>query len=335
MKSLPVLFGVLISIGAASAQQYIVSTVAGTGGSPGWSGDGGPALSAQFQNPDRVAVDKQGNLYIADYSNYSVRKVGVDGTVSAVAGNGSFGYAGDGSSSGSQLSTIHDVAVDAAGNVYIADTLNSRVRMVNSAGTISTVAGNGSRGYDGDGGPAANATLYFPAGLALDSAGNLYIADYGNATVRKVDRNGSISTVAGVGYSVFGAAPGDGGPANKAFLEMPFALGVDAAGNIYIGDIGTSTIRRVGTDGKISTFVTISPLRILQSILRALSISRITTTTRCRRSCRAAHNCGSAATAWRATPAMAVQEPPPSSLSPMAWQSMQTEMCLWRTPPTR
>jgi uncharacterized protein (TIGR03437 family) len=257
MKRIPLLFGLLLAAGTASAQQYIAATVAGTGTSPGWSGDAGPALSAQFNNPLRVAVDAQGNLFIADYLNYSVREVNKSlDLVSTIAGNGTLGFAGDGGVP-SQVSNVLDVVVDPAGNVYIADSLNSRVRRVDPTGVITTYAGNGTRGYGGDGTQAYGATLYFPSGLALDTAGNLYIADYGNATVRKVTKStGIITTVAGVGFSVFGSAPGDGGPATKAFLELPYSVGTDAAGNVYIGDIGTSSIRRIGTDGKISTYVT-------------------------------------------------------------------------------
>ncbi len=258
MKSFYLVFGLLLAGGVASAQQYFASTIAGTGASPGWSGDGGPSLSAQFNNPLRVAVDGAGNLYIADYTNFSVRKVDkASGNVSTVAGSGAIGFSGDGGSIvGSKLSNILDIAVDASGNVYIADSLNSRVRRVDTSGNISTYAGNGSRGYAGDGGAASDAALYFPAGLALDAAGNLYIADYGNATVRVVTKStGKISTVAGVGYSVFGSAPGDGGPATKAFLAQPYSVGVDKAGNVYVGDIGTSSIRKIGLDGKINTYV--------------------------------------------------------------------------------
>jgi uncharacterized protein (TIGR03437 family) len=257
MKSFHTLLVLLMAGGAASAQQYNIATVAGTGGSPGWSGDSGPALSAQFTNPLRVAVDAKGNLFITDYSNQSVRRVdAATDIVTTIAGNGTFGFSGDGNSGdGAQLADPHDVVVDAAGNVYIADTLNSRVRMVNAAGTISTYAGNGTRGYTGDNGPASNAELTFPSGLALDQAGNLYIADYGNATVRRVDKNGNITTVAGVGYAVFGEAPGDGGLATSAYLELPYAVAVDGSGSVYIGDIGTSSIRKVGTDGKINTYI--------------------------------------------------------------------------------
>jgi uncharacterized protein (TIGR03437 family) len=257
MKSFYILFVLLIHSGAASAQQYLIATVAGTGGSPGWSGDTGPALNAQFTNPLRVALDAQGDLYITDYSNQSVRRVDANtDIVTTVAGNGAFGYSGDGiTADGAELADPHDVVVDAAGNVYIADTRNSRVRVVNTSGIINTFAGNGTPGYSGDGGPATNAQLMFPSGLALDKSGNLYIADYGNATVRRVDKNGNISTFAGVGFAVYGAAPGDGGLATNAYLEQPYCVQLDSAGNLYIGDIGTSSIRKVSTNGIITTFL--------------------------------------------------------------------------------
>ena len=177
--------------------------------------------------------------------------------VTTLAGNGNFGYSGDGiTADGASLADPHDVVIDAAGNVYIADTRNSRVRVVNMAGIINTYAGNGTPGYSGDGGPATSAQLMFPAGLALDKSGNLYIADYGNATVRRVDKNGNISTFAGLGIAVYGAAPGDGGLATSAYLEQPYCVQVDAAGNVYIGDVGTSSIRKVAPNGIITTFLT-------------------------------------------------------------------------------
>ncbi|MDE3197233.1 MAG: IPT/TIG domain-containing protein [Acidobacteriota bacterium] len=251
------LSGLLLFCGLASAQQYNVVTIAGTGGMPGWSGDGGPALSAQFTNPIRVAVDSKGNLYITDYGNQSIRFVNSDtNVVSSIAGNDTLGYSGDGGPArGSQLADPHDVAVDNQGNVYIADTLNARVRKIDTSGNISTFAGTGTRGYSGDGGPAANAQISLPTGLAVDKAGNLYIADFGNATVRKVDLSGNITTVAGIGYATFGAAAGDGGLATSAVLQQPYAVQVDTAGVIYIGDIGTSSIRRVDTKGIIGTYV--------------------------------------------------------------------------------
>ncbi|MEP6715058.1 MAG: IPT/TIG domain-containing protein [Terriglobia bacterium] len=257
MKTLKFSIGALLLCGLVNAQQYTVITVAGQGGSPGNSGDFGPASNAQFTNPIRVAVDNQGNLYITDYSNQLIRRVDhTTGVVTTVAGSGTFGFSNDGmSGAGANIAAPHDVVADNAGNVYIADTLNARVRKLDAAGIISTIAGNGTRGYGGDGGAATDAQLTLPTGLALDSKGNLYIADPGNGSVRKVSPTGMISTVAGKGNVVFGAAPGDGGLAINAFLEMPYAVEVDAAGVLYIGDIGSSSIRRVTNDGKISTYV--------------------------------------------------------------------------------
>jgi uncharacterized protein (TIGR03437 family) len=250
--------GLLLLCGLASAQQYNVVTIAGTGGSPGWSGDNGPALSAQFTNPIRVAVDKQGNVYVTDYTNQSVRVVNYNtDVVTTIAGNGSPGFSGDGGTAlGSQLDDPHDVVIDASGNVYIADTLNARIRKVDTSGNISTYAGVGTMGFSGDGAPAVNAQLWYPTGLALDKAGNLYIADPGNGTVREITANGNIKTIAGLGYATFGGILGDGGPANQAVLEMPYSVQVDSSGVVYIGDIGTSSIRRIATNGVISTYVT-------------------------------------------------------------------------------
>jgi uncharacterized protein (TIGR03437 family) len=265
MRSAKVLTGFLAACGSAlfcpapaAGQQYIVSTIAGTAQSPGWSGDNGPATSAQFTNPIRVALDKNANFYITDYSNQSIRMVNISNyVVNSIAGNGSPGFSGDNVSSvGAQLTDPHDVVVDPSGNVYIADTVNARVRKIDTHGIITTVAGNGTHGYSGDGGAAVGAQVYFPTGLALDKAGNLYIADFGNATVRKVATNGIITTIAGLGYATYGVAPGDGGYATAAALEMPYAVQVDSTGVVYIGDTGSSSIRRIGLDGKISTYVT-------------------------------------------------------------------------------
>jgi uncharacterized protein (TIGR03437 family) len=258
MRSAKVLSGFLAACGVVFGQQYIVSTIAGTSQSPGWSGDNGPALSAQFTNPIRIAVDSGGNLYITDYSNQSIRKVNYSNyVVNSIAGNGSLGFSGDGGSSiGAQLADPLDVVIDPAGNVYIADMLNARVRKIDTNGKISTYAGNGTRGFSGDNGPATNAQLSRPSGLALDKAGNLYIADFGNATVRKVNTAGTITTIAGLGYSTYGVAVGDGGLATASLLQTPYSVQVDAAGIVYIGDTGSSSIRRIGLDGKISTYVT-------------------------------------------------------------------------------
>ncbi len=167
----------------------IITTVAGNG-FPGYSGDGGPARSAQleFWGPGAIAFDSSGNLYIADTDNQVVRKVTVSsGTISTIAGNGSAGYAGDnGPATSAELNYPVALSVDAAGNVYMSDYANFVIREVSSTGTITTIAGNGTRGYSGDGGPATSAELSYPHGVVVNSAGNLYIADCGNGVVRLV-----------------------------------------------------------------------------------------------------------------------------------------------------
>jgi uncharacterized protein YjiK len=233
-----------------------VTTVAGNG-SPGFSGDGGPATNASLDGLRGVAVDAAGNLYIADWVNPRVRKVSTSGTITTVAGSGTYGFSGDGGpATDAGLSSPYGVAVDAAGNLYIADAGNSRVRKVSTSGTITTVAGSGTFGFSGDGGPATDAGLNSPVGVTVDAAGNLYIADSGNHRVRKVSTSGTITTVAGDG--TFGFS-GDGGPATNASLNIPYGVAVDAAGNLYIADPGNSRVREVAASvppllsGTIST----------------------------------------------------------------------------------
>jgi RHS repeat-associated protein len=227
--------------------------VAGNG-TAGHSGDGGPATSAELSYPSGVAVDTAGNIYIADSTNNRIRKVAAStGDISTVAGNGTAGYSGDGGAATSaELSNPIGVVVDAAGNIYIADEVNNRIREVTaSTGIITTVAGDGTRGYSGDGGAATSAELYYPFGVSVDAAGNIYIADYGNARVRKVTAStGIITTVAGGGT----AGVGDGGAATSAELCDPSGVALDAAGDIYIADACNNRIRKVtASTGDIST----------------------------------------------------------------------------------
>jgi uncharacterized protein (TIGR03437 family) len=224
----------------------MISTVAGNG-TRGFSGDGGPATSASLDGPEGVAVDAAGNLYIADTNNYRVRKVS-GGTISTVAGNGILGFSGDGGpATSASLGAPWGVAVDAAGNFYLADPYNNRVRKV-SGGTISTVAGNGTRGFSGDGGPATSASLDGPGGVAVDGAGNVYIADQSNQRVRRVI-GGRLTTIGGNGGFKFS---GDGGPATSASLNRPKGVAVGAAGNLYIADTENNRVREV-RGGIIST----------------------------------------------------------------------------------
>ncbi|SEL79515.1 S-layer homology domain-containing protein [Paenibacillus sp. OK003] len=235
---------------AYAASSYIISTVAGTGVG-GYSGDGGPATSAQLYFPRGVAVDSSGNLYIADVLNHRIRKVDTSGNISTVAGTGVGGYSGDGESAlVAQLNSPNGVAVDSMGDLYIGDSGNHRIRKVDKSGNISTVAGTGVSGYSGDGGSATSAKMSSPNGVAIDNSGNLYIGDSGNNRVRKVDTFGNISTVAGTGE---GGYAGDGGLATLAKLNNPAGIAVDSDGNLYISDLSNQRVRKVDTSDNIST----------------------------------------------------------------------------------
>src|SRR6266850_1646511 len=238
-----------------TAATGILTTVAGNG-SPTFAGDGGAATSASFNSPAGVALDANGNLYIADYRNQRIRKVAAaTGIITTVAGNGTATFAGDGGAATSaSLSGPYGVALDASGNLYIADYLNPRIRKVAAAtGIITTVAGDGVFAFAGDGGAATSASLSSPTGVALDASGNLYIADYGNQRIRKVDAaSGVITTVAGNGGPTFA---GDGGAATNASLNFPSGVALDASGNLYIADYFNHRIREVAAATGIITTV--------------------------------------------------------------------------------
>jgi uncharacterized protein (TIGR03437 family) len=230
---------------------YIVSTFAGNG-TPGYAGDSGSASSAQFNNPGKIAVDSAGNLIIADQLNARIRRIGTDGVVQTVAGNGTDGYTGDGKSpTAANISLPSGIAVDGAGNIYFSQPgVNSAVRKVPASGNISTIAGTSlGAGYSGDGGAASAAQVDGPTALALDTAGNLYIADTLNSRIRMVATNGNISTVVGSGFQGYG---GDGGNATDASVNSPQGLAIDAHGNLYIADTLNHRIRKVA-GGTITT----------------------------------------------------------------------------------
>ena len=229
-----------------------ISTIAGSCGAAGAiGGDGGAATSANFYAPTALAFDKSGNLYVSDLLNHVVRQITPGGTISTFAGTGQYSFNGDnGAATQTDLNQPFGLAVDAAGDVYIADSQNHCVRVVTPDGNIHAVAGTpAASGYSGDGGPARNAKLNMPLGIALDAAGNLYIADSGNNVIRMVSTSGTISTIAGNGGR---GSSGDGGPATSAQLNKPEGILVDSGGAVYFSDYFNNRVRQV-VNGIINT----------------------------------------------------------------------------------
>lgn len=233
-----------------------IRTVAGSGatgpllGSPPPSdlGDGRPGIGAKLSQPHGLALDSNGDLFIADTGDNRVRMLdATTGIISTVAGDGSLGSGGDGGpASQAQLTAPEGLALDAQGNLFVADSGSERIREVTN-GVIKTLAGNGSMGFSGDIGPATQASLSLPLGVAVDSRGNLYVADSGNNRVRKIDLSGQITTVAGNGRAGFS---GDSTPATSAMLNQPAAVGVGSAADLYVADWGNNRIRIVQLDGQ-------------------------------------------------------------------------------------
>lgn len=216
-----------------------------------FAGDGGPASAATLGNPVGILPDRGGNIFIADMENLRIRRVSTGGIISTVAGNGNYRIAPEGSAAvRSYLSIPHSIAIAADGSLYIADAQSHRIVRVSKEGAMTTVAGTGQFGYSGDGGPATRARIYYPKGVALDRAGNLYISDTLNSVVRRVNPQGIISTFAGTGKPGF---TGDGGPAAAADLNYPTGVTTDAEGNLYIADSINHAVRMVNTRGIITT----------------------------------------------------------------------------------
>ena len=276
----------------AWSQQYTISTYAGSL-TAGFAGDGGAPSSAQFSSPLGLTLDSSGDLYIVDSVNQRVRKIS-GGAINTVAGDGTSGYSGDkAAATSAELLGPSAVAVDSSGNVYIADTGNHVIRMVSTSGTITTIAGNNTGGYTGDGGAAVDAELEFPTGVAVDAGGNVYIADSGNNAIREVS-GGNINTIVGSstgqvlndpvsvlvdsfgnlyiseqnGYRVSrfsnGAltvlagngnigSSGDNGPGVDAELDEPTGIALDANGYLYICDTANNKIRKISPSGIITT----------------------------------------------------------------------------------
>lgn len=232
-----------------------ISLLAGNG-LQGFSGDGGPALAAEFNTPWGIAVNNRGgdgisNVYITDLDNNRVRKMDGFGNIGTIAGNGTTGFGGDGIPATDQgFSGPTGVALDDSGNAYISASYGWRVFKINGSGIISTIAGTGTTGSLGDGGPATAAQVYSPWAIAVDGYGNLYIAEAFTARVRKVTTDGIIQTIAGNGT---GSYYGDGGPATDAAIAEPRGVAVDNCGNVYISDGINHVVRKVDTAGIIST----------------------------------------------------------------------------------
>lgn len=228
-----------------------IFTLAGTG-AVGYSGDGGPAQAATLDSPNDVAVDASGTVYVADTGNNAVRRIR-NGIIDTVAGDGRRGSAGDGgAATAAQLNSPTGVAVDASGRLYIADNGNNRIRRV-SNGIITTVAGNGTYGFGGDGGPATGASLRTPWDVAIAADGTMFIADTWNYRVRAVDPSGIITTYAGQGYSGFS---GDGGPALLAWFYVPTALSLDDHRRLFVADALNQRVRMIDN----------SPLHLITTI---------------------------------------------------------------------
>lgn len=252
--SICLLFLVALSWGAGTPQTGRIEIVAGTG-ARGFSGDGGPATEASLWVVRGLALDSKGNLFIADRWNQRVRQVSPGGIIITVAGSGPVGmdvgrFWGDGGpATQAGLNAPSGVAVDGSGALYISEWFSHRVRRVSPDGKITTVAGTGKQGFSGDGGPATAAALSGPSGLAVDHAGNLFIADFHNGRVRKVSPNGKITTVAGGGTGELG----DGGPATAAVVDTPAGLAVDRTGSLFIASQNSHRVRKVSPNGMIST----------------------------------------------------------------------------------
>ncbi len=222
----------------------IISTIGGNG-HYGFYGDGGPATAAEIANPGGIQVDFRGNVFFADSYNQRVRCISTSGIITTVAGSSPAGYSGDGGpATAAQFSSILGMSIDAAGDIFISDFGNYRIRMVNTGGVVNTIAGNGVSGYYGDGGPATDAEVDHVWGVWVDIPGNVYIADWYGNRIRMVNTSGIISTLTGDGT---GQNTGDGGPATAAEIAGPAGVVTDQCGNLFITEF-SSKIREIVYD---------------------------------------------------------------------------------------
>ncbi len=237
----------------------IISTYAG-GNGWGYTGDGGLAIHAKLMLPFGLCTDKRSTLYVADGANHVIRMIDTFGHISTIAGNGTPGYSGDGfAATDAQLDSPYAVAMDKWGDLYIADHNNNVIRMVDPSGMIYTIAGTGTVGYSGDNGPAVSATLHYPTSVAVDTQGNVFIADSYNNVIREVDTLGKITTFAGNGWPGFG---GDLGNPLGANLYHPYGLAIDTFGSVYISDANNQRVRKVYvTSLGVSNFETNSGIK--------------------------------------------------------------------------
>ena len=225
-----------------------ITTIAGTGVA-GYSGDGGMATAAMLNKPYCILVDVSGSVLVGDQS--TVRKISSDGFINTIAGIGVLGFSGDGGpATMAEINGSSGLATDIAGNIYLADFENNRIRKINTGGIITTIAGTGSTLYNGDNIPATNANLYAPAGVAVDNANNIFITDYRHHRIRKVTPDGIITTIAGTGIAGYS---GDGVVATLAQFDRPIGITVDDYGNVYIGATYNNRVRKISSAGIVTT----------------------------------------------------------------------------------
>lgn len=226
-----------------------ITTITGNG-IAGYSGDGGPASDAQINLPTKVTIDASGNVYFIDNGNHRIRRIGLDGIITTIAGTGVADNTGDGGpATDAAMYASSGLALDRFGSIYFGDLTKHTIRKINPSGIISTIAGTGISGYSYDGIPATDAKLNQPFGIDVDDFGNIYVAEYMNNCIRKIDALGMISTLTGyitTGYS------GDGGPATAAKLNRPYDVAVAHDGSIFIADESNYAIRKIAPNGIIS-----------------------------------------------------------------------------------